>query len=271
MKLLGNNVKLYLQEHIKKHFSPSQSYFEQCMLLKGECFRQREGRTTQRVYLGNTPYFIKQYRGVGWKEIFKNLFQLRLPILSAKNEWHALKKLQSLGVLTPNIVAFGQRGFNPAKLKSFILMNELTPTISLETLSEDWQHSPPPFLFKQALIKKVAEIAKCLHENGINHRDFYICHFLLDISPHLNNHQLPCLYLIDLHRAQIRQTTPFRWIVKDLAGLYFSSKKIGLTERDLFRFIKVYSGTSLRNAMEVKKTFWYKIKQRGEKLYENKG
>ena len=39
------------------------------------------------------------------------------------------------------------------------------------------------------------------------------------------------LYLIDLHRMQLRRKTPSRWIVKDIAGLYYSSMDIGLTKR----------------------------------------
>ena len=260
-------MKLYLQDPIKKYFSMEQPYFNQIMALKGECFRHREGRIIQRIRLGHSNYFIKQYRGIGWREIFKNLFQLRLPVLGASNEWYAIKKLQSIGIPTVNIIAFGECGYNPATLTSLILMEELAPTISLETLCKNWAKSPPPFLFKQALIKRVAEITKQLHENGVNHRDLYICHFLFDASQqHLHT---PPLYLIDLHRAQVRQHTPLRWIIKDLASLYFSSKEIGLTQRDLYRFIQTYSGVPIRNAIHLKKSFWDKVKKRGEKLYAN--
>ncbi|OGT36088.1 MAG: lipopolysaccharide core heptose(I) kinase RfaP [Gammaproteobacteria bacterium RIFCSPHIGHO2_12_FULL_37_14] len=258
-------MKVYLENHIKQFFSTKQPYFEQMMSLTGECFRQREGRKTQRIRLGEKMYFIKQYHGVGWKEIFKNLSQLRWPVLGANNEWLAIKKVQLLDVPTAKVVAFGQHGYNPATLKSFILMEELSPTISLENLCQQWQRSTPTFSFKKALIKRVAEIARQLHGNGINHRDFYICHFLLDLSQKYTKN--PHLYLIDLHRAQIRQKTPLRWIVKDLGSLYFSSKEVGLTQRDLFRFMKIYSGTSLRGMLATKKTFWQAIKKRGEKLY----
>jgi hypothetical protein len=48
---------------------------------------------------------------------------------------------------------------------------------------------------------------------------------------------IPIIPLIDLHRAQLRKKTPRRWVVKDVAGLYFSVMDIGLTQRDLFRFV----------------------------------
>lgn len=255
-----------VQEKRTQQFS-----FDQMMALQGERFRQLEGRITQRIHLDEKTYFIKQHFGIGWKEIFKNLLQLRWPVISAKNEWEAIQTLQSLGIATPTIVAFGQRGINPAKLQSFILMEELKPVISLEDLCKTWGKNPPSFILKRVLIEKIAQISRTLHQNGINHRDFYICHFLLDIShgiENINPAQLK-LYLIDLHRAQHRQVTPERWIIKDLAGLYFSSKDIGLTQRDLFRFMKKYNGKSLKQIMISEKTFWKKVQERGEQLYRD--
>lgn len=235
------------------------------MALKGEVFRHQEGRLTQRILLDGKSYFIKQHHGVGWKEIFKNLFQLRLPILSARNEWRAIKKLQALKVGVPKVVGYGVRGLNPARLRSFILMEELTPTISLETLSQQWENHPPTFLEKYKLIEAIANIARVMHEHGVNHRDFYLCHFLLDQSPlHLPLYPLQVmLYLIDLHRANIRRSCKPRWVIKDLAGLLFSCAALQLTKRDLYRFIKTYRQKSLRELFSTEKSFWQKVLLRG--------
>lgn len=237
------------------------------MLLKGERYRHQDGRLTQRIQIGKKNYFIKQHSGVGWKEIFKNLLQGRLPVISAKNEWLAIQKLQSLQVATPEIVAYGERGQNPARRESFILMEELAPTISLENFCQNWAQTKPSINLKRQLIARVAKIAAQLHQNGINHRDFYICHFLLNENDVQQN--LLKLYLIDLHRAQIRHVTPTRWIIKDLVGLYFSSKDIGLTQRDLYRFMKAYGKKSLRELVCREKLFWEKVKTRGEQLYRD--
>lgn len=261
-------MNLYLQDNLHSYFSTTQALFDQLMGLRGERFRHLEGRLTQRIQLGNKTYFIKQHFGVGWKEIIKNLLQLRLPVLSAKNEWSAIEKLQSLGIAAPGVVGFGKRGWNPAKWQSFILMEELTPVISLETLCQNWVQQAPAFAFKLKLLEKVALIARTLHQHGINHRDFYICHFLLDIATPLNLDEIK-LYLIDLHRAQQRNLTPKRWIIKDLSGLYFSSKDIGLTQRDLFRFMKIYRQQPLCEILKNERTFWQKVKKRGEQLYRD--
>ena len=257
---------LYLDETLKSYFNSNTPLFDQLMALQGECFRHLEGRKTQRVLLGGKYYFIKQHRGVGLKEIFKNLLQLRWPVISAKNEWLALQKLQRLGMAVPGLAGYGERGWNPAQRESFILMEELAPVISLEDLSADWQQTPPPFALKHQLIEKTAEIARTLHENGVNHRDFYICHLLLDQA---NPEQPLKLSLIDLHRAQIRASVPERWIIKDLAGLYFSSLDAGLTKRDKLRFIKHYRKQPLRDILRHEQEFWTKVKKRGDDLYRD--
>lgn len=256
-------MTLILNSEVKKFLSPDTDLFDQIMNLRGETYRELENRRTQKVTLGGKNYFVKQHFGIGWKEIFKNLLQLRLPVLSAKNEWIAIKQLQSLGIATPTIVGYGHRGSNPAQIQSFLITEELPKHTSLEYLCKDWAGSPLVFRLKRRLIREVACIARALHTHGINHRDFYLCHFLFPEDEKNNK-----LYLIDLHRAQCRQRTPERWIIKDLAGLYFSSKDIGLTTRDLLRFIKEYRNKPLSELLNKESAFWQKVKQRGDKLYQ---
>ncbi len=258
----------YLDEQLKSCFHNRQPLFDQLMALQGECFRDLEGRKTMRVKLNDKFYFIKQHRGVGFREIVKNLMQLRLPVISAKNEWRAIQKLHQLGIHVPGIAAFGERGKNPARRESFILMEELAPVVSLEDLCADWKKAPPSFAFKKLLLEKAAHIASTMHENGMNHRDFYICHLLLENMPTLDV-QYAKLFLIDLHRAQIRAQTPSRWIIKDLAGLYFSSLDAGLTQRDLLRFMKYYRKQSLRDILQNERHLWSKVKNRGDELYRD--
>lgn len=216
--------------------------------LQGEVFRELEARRTLRTEVAGRGYFVKIHRGVGWAEIFKNLVSMRLPVLGAGNEWRAIRRLDQLGVDTMRGVAFGQRGGNPATQHSFIVTEDLAPTISLEDYCRDWPVNPPPVALKRALLRRVADMARRMHEGGVNHRDFYICHFLLHLDPAPTPESLK-LSLIDLHRAQIREKTPRRWRDKDLAALHFSALDIGLTRRDLFRFLKLYFGRPLRNLL----------------------
>jgi len=224
--------------------------FAEVDALQGQVLRELEGRRTLRTEVDGRGYFVKIHRGVGWREIFKNLICLRLPVLGARNEWQAIEHLERIGVDTMRRVAFGERGKNPAHKHSFIITEELAPTISLEDYCGPWPCTPPSVALKRALIVRVAEIARAMHESGMNHRDFYLCHFLLHTDPPPTPEAIR-LSIIDLHRAQIHTQTPAsRWRRKDLAGLHFSSLDIGLTRRDLLRFLRVYFDAPLCDTLK---------------------
>jgi len=243
--------------------------FDRIMNMQGEVFRQHKNRRTLRIVKDGKGYFIKIHRKAGWQEILKNLINLRWPVLSAENELHAIRRLEERGIKTMRIVGSGIRGFAPAWLDSFIITEELENTVSLEDFSRDWPTNPPDFAIKTTIIKNIAEIARCLHQNGINHRDFYICHFLMDVdSLGKASGEGPRLYLIDLHRVQLRKHTPQRWRIKDLAGLYFSSMDRGLKKRDVFRFMQIYSGKPLRTILKEDAHFWELVQRRAVQLYK---
>ena len=241
--------------------------FDEILNLQGNVYRQHKNRTTLRFVSDGKGYFVKIHRGTGWGEILKNIFSLKWPVVSARNELNAINKCEELGIATMKVAGFGERGVPPFRLESFLITEELENTISLEEFCSDWKNNPPDFRLKTALIRKVAGIAGILHRNGVNHRDFYICHFLLDLKSNPSSFPFN-LYLIDLHRVQIRKHTPRRWIIKDLSGLFFSSMDIGLTKRDLFRFMKVYSGKPLRSIFKEDLYFWRQVLDRAVKLYK---
>lgn len=224
--------------------------FVQAQALQGQVFRSKEGRRTLRFERDGKGYFLKLHEGVGWCEIAKNLLQWRLPVLGAANEYHACLRLKALGVETMTPVAFGQRGSNPARQLSFLVTEELAHTISLEDICKRWSAQPPRLREKRALIRKLATISKTLHDNGINHRDYYLCHFLQADNGQAFHANDP-LYLIDLHRVQMRAAVPARWLVKDLAGLFYSAFDVPLTRRDILCFLSVYRRAWLRTPQDV--------------------
>lgn len=245
------------------------SAFDRVMALEGEIFRALGGRRTLRVVLGGRSYFAKLHDGVGWREIIKNLLMLRRPVLGARDEWHAIQRFEELGVATMTIAGFGERGLLPSSRQSFLVTDELVGTVSLEDFCRPWAASPPPAALKRALIEKVATIAKTLHNNGVNHRDFYLCHLLLaqaTVSEPFAAAGLT-VYVIDLHRVQIRARTPRRWIEKDVAALRFSSMDIGLTFRDRLRFIRHYCDRPLRQVLAEEQGFWSDVECKAQRLY----
>jgi UDP-glucose:(heptosyl)LPS alpha-1,3-glucosyltransferase len=258
---------VYLSDDL--NMSNSEVTLDSVLNTPGELFRQAPGRRTLKVTRDGHGYFLKIHSGVGWREIVKNLLSLKLPVLGARNEWHALHLLRRLGINAPRPLGFGIRGSNPAHQESFVIMEEIKNSTSLETLCAQQGWSDDVRL-KHALIAHLAGIARTLHLNGINHRDFYLCHFLVD--EHITDkdrepHRRPSnVALIDLHRAQVRRRTPMRWIVKDLGGLYYSAMDAGLTRGDLCRFIRAYSGLPLRQSLDGP-IDWNRVRHRACALY----
>lgn len=230
-----------------------------------DIYRDKEGRKTLRFTRGRRSYFLKLHSGIGWGEVFKNLLQLRLPITGAGHEYRAVCALRDVGVDTMSVAAYARVGCNPAAQRSMLVTDDLVNTVSLEDYCADWARRPPPFTVRLRLIRKLADSSRRMHGAGINHRDFYICHFHLDESS-LENSSPRC-YLIDLHRAQLRRKVPRRWREKDLAGLYFSAMDSGLTRKDLLRFMGLYGEGGLRSTLSRDKSLWRRVSAKAEQLY----
>lgn len=236
---------------------------------RGQIFRDREGRRTLRFELAGRGYFLKLHQGVGWLEILKNLLQLRLPVIGATNEYAAIRRLEKCGVDTLSVAGFGRRGRNPARQLSFLVTDELLQTESLEDFCGRWPRQPPAYTVKKVLVERVATLTRTLHDQGLNHRDYYLCHLLLDMREPATaaNIRDKKLYVMDLHRAQIRKQVPRRWLVKDLGALYYSALDIGLSRRDVLRFVRVYTGLPLNRGLRRHAGFWRAVRARAGRIY----
>lgn len=260
--------KVFLFQELQDKFLTS-SVFDEVLKLQGETARDMHSRKTIRFFHGDQYYYVKIHFGIGWREIFKDLIQGRWPVLGARDEFRAILRLHTLGIDTLNCVGFGEQGLNPAHRKSFVITREISHAISLEDLSKTWHTSPPSFKFKRYLIAKIADIARTLHNHGLNHRDFYLGHFLWvgeQAHPFLKKN---ALYLIDLHRVQLRKHTPERWRIKDLGGLYYSALNTPLTRHDLLYFVKKYHEKPLKVIFSTEKEFWDKIFEKAHYLQEH--
>lgn len=235
-------------------YLPQNNLFECFMQLQGKAFRDVPGRKTMQVVLDGKSYFIKQHFGVGWGEIFKNLLSLKRPILGAMTEVAAIQKLDSLGIPTTPLVAYGQCGCNPATMRSFVLTADLGEIMQLD----DWFANPQNAgsALRTPLIETIAHIAKKLHMAGLCHRDFYLCHFVVKMSEFVQG-QLN-VHLIDLHRLLQSQPPHGNTVMKDIAGLFFSAMQVGWSAEDLALFKQHYLTQS--------DAFWTQVEARAEAL-----
>jgi len=239
--------------------------FAQIWALQGEVYRSVASRTTLRFEAAGRAYFLKRHRGVGWREIFKNLIALRLPVLGARNEYQTCRHLAGRGIAAPRVAAFAERGCSPAARDSFVICDALEDYESLEDLTDRWDDEPPDPLVKRRLVVAVARFARAMHAAGVVHRDFYICHLLVRREAL----QRGCVELavIDLHRAQIRRRIPRRWLRRDLAALLFSVLDLPLSRTAWLRFVREYRGRPLREVWARDGSFWNGVYKRARALY----
>ena len=251
--------KLYFNDTFQKAWG--RDPFASAFAVTGEVFRDVKNRKTMRFRMDGKSYFIKLHGPVGWREIWKNLLQFKLPVIGSANEYLAISLLNKLGVPTMTACAFGIRGVNPAAMESFLVTEDLVGMISLEDFCRDWKTNPPPSALKNRIIRALAVTIARMHGSGLNHRDCYICHFLLDPASLQEKHIK--LHVIDLHRAQLRSRIRRRYRVKDLAGIFFSAMDLGLSRRDALRFIAAY--TPRAGALDAK--MWPDVLRTAVRLY----
>lgn len=232
--------------------------FDMIMQLEGKVYRDVTRRKTSQVEIDGQSYFIKQHYGVGWGEVFKNLLSFKKPVLSAMTEVNAIRELSVNGISTTPLVAFGERGYNPAKMQSFVMTEDLGEIITLEDFCASWRDNPPDPRFKAMLIKALAELAGKLHAAGLCHRDFYLCHFVIKKSD-FNAGNLN-LILIDLHRMLFKQAPNGKVAMKDIAALVFSAKDCGFNDEDWALFKAHYLPQS--------DDFWTLVFARADRLHE---
>ena len=255
---------IFLTNELKNLFS-SGDFFSIAENIEGEVFRKTANRITKEFTFEGNRYFIKLHYGVGWKEIFKNILKFRAPTIGASPEWKALKKLKSLGIECPEPVGFYSTGINPANLKSFLITRSLINTISLEEALKKRKFQKLSFSKKREFIEKIALISRNLHNSGINHRDYYLCHFHVDKDMDVNK----SIYLIDLHRAQLRSSVPARWASKDIGGLIHSAMGFDLSEKDFYRFMRTYLECSIKESLQAHSAFLKTTRNRAFRMFMN--
>ena len=232
--------------------------------LEGEVYRRAAGRSTTRVVIAGKAYFAKHHEGVGWPEIAKNLLSGKQPVLGARNEFEASRRLRAAGVPVPDVAAFGERGLNPARRRSFAFCDALDGYCSLEDIGHGWLATPPDINLKRALLAALGRLTAAIHARGVCHRDYYACHVMANAAK-LGRGEVE-LAVIDLHRAQVRRRLPTRARVRDLGALLYSTSAMPLGDRDLLRFVAAYAGTPAGVELRGRGDFWRAVRHRAERL-----
>ena len=255
--------------------------FSALSAVEGEVYRRSARRRTSRVVIAGKTYFAKVHEGVGWREIGKNLLAGKRPVLGARQEFEASRRLCARGVPVPEVAAFGERGVNPARRRSFAIHDALEGFCSLEDVGHTWLAGPeaesahseceaPTRLWgasielKRALLIETGRLTRAMHAAGVCHRDYYACHLMANAA--MLDRGKAELAVIDLHRAQVHRRLSRRARVRDLGALLYSSSCMPLTERDRLRFVAAYAGTAAGIELRRRGGFWRAVLRRAERL-----
>ena len=210
--------------------------FDDFMRLEGIVIRDavRE-RSTQRLDLEGGTVYVKKHIFPGILEILKNLLRFRFPP-GALNEWRALLAFHAHNIPTMTPICAGRKPlFWRIEKESFVLTDDLAEAGHLDDFLKVNAAIPcrgKVLERKRRILENLADITRRMHHSGINHRDYYLCHVLIDNKERL--------YIIDLHRVDVRDKVGKRWMVKDLAGLLFSSLEVPVTHGQRLAFYKRY-------------------------------
>lgn len=197
---------------------------------------------------GANAFFLKrhQQRSAFWA---RRLWQGgRSAPTEGMREWENILQFHRRELPTVAPVAVGERILPDGTKESFIV------TLGLEGFVPADQYVSARFVApldrarlqsKRHLIAAVAQLSRRMHEQGFNHRDFYLCHiFVRDAADGPAD-----LRIIDLQRVNYRAALRRRWLDKDLAALHYSSLGLPLSDRDRLRFFVAYgSGSASRRA-----------------------
>ena len=210
--------------------------FDDFMRLEGMVVKSavRE-RSTQRLDLAGTTVYIKKHFFPGIREILKNLLRLQFPV-GALHEWRALLAFHAHNIPTMIPICAGKKLlFWKIEKESFLLTDDLGEARRLNDFLKINGAIPSRGKMletKKRILENLADITRKMHSAGINHRDYYLCHILMDDREQL--------YVIDLHRVNVREKVGQRWMVKDLAALLFSSLEVPVTHGQRLAFYKRY-------------------------------
>jgi hypothetical protein len=208
----------------------------------GQIVRSFPGRNTVRLDLKHPGgevgrFFLKRYESSylsSWR-FFLRAIHWPGAEDEAMREWRAALTLRSSGFNTAIPVAVGQTMTGGVVTRSFVMTAEIAGGVCAH-------NAIPSFTATQrrAFALESGELTRRLHHAGFVHKDYYLYHIFV-VPKHSPAESLQ-LALIDLQRVVRPVWLRERWLIKDLAALAYSARRVGMSRTTLARFFRVYRG-----------------------------
>jgi len=242
----------------------------------GETIKQIKARSVIRFEIRHhdikRTFYIKRHNSefIGLSRLFPRLFPRRR-LSQGKLEFENIYDFRINNLPTVVPVAAGEKFSHFFWAKSFIITEDFSPFISLESLLEN----RPQFLSgpkgenrKRILLKEIAVLARRMHQNGFNHRDFNATHILLNYN---KGSDIPQIALFDFQRVEKRKYFRFRWKIKSIARLNYTLPDEIFNIKDKVYILLSYKNINKFNFIDRIQWFWIerktaKIKRHTEKI-----
>ncbi len=272
----NSTTDFWLSPFWRDRFSDRAEAWDKLFRWPGETVRKVKSRETVRIEASGRRFYIKRHGGVGWMEILKDLVRLKRPVVGARPEYESIGHMRTAGIRTLTPAGFGERGGNPARRQSFLITEELEGWIKLSRIHEHWAKLQQESLssYRRSLIIEAAKTTRRMHEAGLNHRDYYLCHLLTPARDcaGIERSNPPELLVVDLHRMQRRSSVPRRWKQKDLAAVLFSAAHWEVSRKEILCFIRHYTGVrSAAAELRTNRRFWRTVLRKADRLYRRGG
>ncbi len=243
---------------------------------KGECVKKIKPRTVTRIEFKhqgiNRACYLKRHNleFVGFSRLFFRFFP-KWGLSQGRLEFENLCDFRNSKLPTVVPVAAGEKLFRFFWAQSFLITEDFSPYISLEALLEDQPQffmGPEGETKKRLMINAISILARKMHQNGLNHRDFNATHILLHYD---NGVDVPKIALFDLQRVERRKFFKFRWKIKSLARLNYTLPDDIFSAKDRLYIFLSYKGKNRLGPGERLQWFWIKrktakIKRHTEKI-----
>jgi heptosyltransferase-2 len=195
--------------------------------------------------------FLKRYQNIPKLKQKMNWLTRRRKISMMDCDRQPAEDLQKLGINTPQTIAYGQQWQGLFENRSFIITEKIPASASLEEKLPDY------FLHQRKnFIRNLAAFIRKFHKTGYRHRDLYLCHIFCNSQSQFT--------LIDLNRAFKPRFFSERYLIKDLAQLYYSAPGGTFTKSDRLRFFLAYLQKG--NLSKKDKIFIKKVKSKAQKI-----
>jgi hypothetical protein len=230
----------------------------------GETIKDIEERSVIRIRIqsnDSTRYvYLKRHNAkyIGLRRLFYP--QSKHDVSEGRTEFRNICDFREHGLPTVVPVVAGQKFIRFFWVVSFLITEDFSPFVSLETLIRE----KPEFFMgedgksrKRILFEQISHLARKMHENGFNHRDFNATHILVYYQ---KTSDIPKIALFDLQRVDRGRFFRFRWKIKSLARLIYSLPDDLFDLDDRMNLLRFYKGRYELHFLDRFEWFWIRRK-----------